>query len=93
MITAIVLITAQADMVPELARSLVEVQGVSEVFSVAGRWDLVALVRVANNDDLATVVSDRIRKLPGIVASETLIAFRAFSKRELETAFSLGLES
>lgn len=93
MVTAIVLITAQADRVPELAEALVEVAGVSEVFSVAGRWDLVAIVRVGSNDDLATVVSDRIRKLPGVVASETLIAFRAYSRRELEAAFSLGLES
>lgn len=93
MITAIVLITAQADRVPELAKALVEVKGVSEVFSVAGRWDLVAIARVGSNEDLATVVSDRIRKLPGIVASETLIAFRAYSQRELEAAFSLGLES
>lgn len=93
MVTAIVLITAQADRVPELAQALVEVEGVSEVFSVAGRWDLVAIVRVGSNDDLAIVVSNRIRKLPGIVASETLIAFRAYSRRELEAAFSLGLES
>ncbi|MBK7251435.1 MAG: Lrp/AsnC ligand binding domain-containing protein [Gammaproteobacteria bacterium] len=93
MVTAIVLITAQADRVPELAKALVEVKGVSEVFSVAGRWDLVAIVRVGSNEDLATVVSDRIRKLPGIVASETLIAFRAYSQRELEAAFALGLES
>ena len=60
--------------------------------SVAGRWDLVAIVRVKDNEDLATVVTDRIRKLPGIAGSETMISFRTYSKREIEAGFSLGAE-
>ena len=62
------------------------------MFSVAGRWDLVAIVRVKNNEDLATVVTDRIRKLPSIGGSATMIAFRTYSKRELKAGFSLGAE-
>ncbi|MBV6417437.1 MAG: hypothetical protein CMLOHMNK_02137 [Steroidobacteraceae bacterium] len=90
-VTAIVLIKAQTDMVTALARALVEIDGVAEVFSVAGHYDLVAIVRVADHDSLATVVSDGIRKLPGIAGTETLIAFRAYSRGELEAAYSIGL--
>lgn len=90
-VTAIVLIKAQTEKVSALAEAMVEVPGVSEVFSVAGQYDLIAIVRVPNNDRLAEVVSDRIRRLDGIAGSETLIAFRAYSRAELETAYSIGL--
>jgi DNA-binding Lrp family transcriptional regulator len=92
MVTAIVLIKAKTDRVSELAQALTEVEGVTEVFSVAGRWDLVVTVRVGEHEELATVVSDAIRKIPGIRHSETLIAFRTYSRRELEVAFSLGTD-
>jgi len=92
MVAALVLIKAQTDKVGDLAQALTGIEGVQEVFSVAGRWDLVAIVRVRNNEDLATVVTDRIRKLPDIAGSETMIAFRTYSKRELEAGFSLGVE-
>jgi len=90
-VTAIVLIKALSDQVSTLAMALVEIDGVAEVFSVAGHYDLVAIVRTSDNDRLAAVVSDGIRKLPGIAGTETLIAFRAYSRGELETAYSLGL--
>jgi DNA-binding Lrp family transcriptional regulator len=92
MVTAVVLIKAQTDMVSSLAERMADLDGVSEVFSVAGQYDLVALVRVKENDDLARVISDQVRKLPGIVSSETLIAFKVYSKRDIEAAFSLGLD-
>jgi DNA-binding Lrp family transcriptional regulator len=92
MVTAVVLIKAQTDKVSALAEQMAELEGVSEVFSVAGQYDLVALVRVRENDDLASVISDRVRKLPGIVSSETLIAFKVYSKKDIEAAFSLGLD-
>ena len=66
--------------------------GVSEVFSVAGRYDLVALVRVTKNEELADVISDKMRHLEGIVETETMIAFRAYSRQELEAGFELGLD-
>lgn len=92
MVTAIVLIKAETDRIPELAQRIAEMDGVQEVFSVAGRHDLVAIVKVGRNEDLADIISDRMRHLDGIVASETLIAFRAYSKKELEAGFELGLD-
>ena len=90
MVTAIVLIKAVTDRIPELAQSIADMDGVHEVFSVAGRHDLVAIVKVSRNEDLADIVSDRIRHLDGIVASETMIAFRAYSKQAREAGFELG---
>ncbi len=92
MVTAIVLIEAETSRVPELADQIVNMEGVQELFSVAGRHDLVAIVKVARNEDLADVISDKMRNLEGIVATETMIAFRAYSKRELEAGFELGLD-
>jgi DNA-binding Lrp family transcriptional regulator len=92
MVTAIVLIKAETNRIPALAEQITEMNGVSEVFSVAGRYDLVALVRVTKNEELADVISDRMRHLEGIVETETMIAFRAYSKQELEAGFELGLD-
>jgi len=92
MVTAVVLIKAETDKVPELAEKMAELEGVTEVFSVAGQYDLVALVRVRENDDLARVISSKMRKLPGIMGSETLISFKVYSKKDLEAGFSLGLD-
>ena len=92
MVTAIVLIKAETSRIPELAEKITEMKGVSEVFSVAGRYDLVAIVRVARNEDLADVISDKMRHQEGIVETETMIAFRAYSQQELEAGFELGLD-
>ena len=92
MVTAIVLIKAETNRIPELANQIAATSGVSEVFSVAGRYDLVAIVRVAKNDDLADVISDKMRHLDGIVETETMIAFRAYSKQDLAAGFELGLD-
>ena len=70
MVTAVVLIRAETDKVPELAEKMAELEGVTEVFSVAGQYDLVALVRVRENDDLARVISSKMRKLPGTHTSQ-----------------------
>lgn len=92
MVTAIVLIKAETSRIPDLADQITNMEGVSEVFSVAGRYDLVALVRVTRNEELADVISDKMRHLTGIVETETMIAFRAYSKHELEAGFELGLD-
>ena len=92
MVTAIVMIKAETSRIPELANQITEMAGVQEVFSVAGRVDLVAIVKVARNEDLADVISDKMRHLEGIVETETMIAFRAYSKKELEAGFELGLD-
>jgi len=78
--------------VPELAQKMADLEGVTEVFSVAGQYDLVALVRVRENEDLARVISEKMRKLPGINSSETLIAFKVYSRKDIEAAFSIGLD-
>jgi len=91
MVTAVVLIKAETDKVPELAQTMAELEGVSEVFSVAGQYDLVALVRVRENEDLARVISEKMRKLPGITGSETLISFKVYSKQDLDAGFQLAL--
>jgi DNA-binding Lrp family transcriptional regulator len=80
------------DKINEVAEALVEIAGVSEVFSVAGRYDLAAVIRVRTNDDLAQVVTERMRAVAGILETETLIAFRAFSRHDLERMFSVGME-
>ncbi|MGH7833901.1 MAG: Lrp/AsnC family transcriptional regulator [Candidatus Binatia bacterium] len=91
MITAIVLIQATHDRIPEVAQALADLEGVSEVYSVAGRHDLAVIVRVKDNDRLADVVTKDIRKIEGIESSETLIAFRVYSRHDLERMFSIGM--
>lgn len=91
MITAIVLIDAVHDRIPEVAEALAEIDGVSEVYSVAGRFDLVAMVRVTGHERLADVIAGAVDRVPGVERTETLIAFRAYSRHDLEAAFSLGL--
>jgi DNA-binding Lrp family transcriptional regulator len=92
MLTAIVLIDTEPARIPEIATLIAGIQGVSEVYSVTGKADLVAMVRVRDHDDLADVIADRISKVDGVVRTETHIAFRAYSNVDLEQAFDLGLD-
>jgi DNA-binding Lrp family transcriptional regulator len=90
MITAIVLINTEQGRTPEVAQALIDLPGVSEAYSVAGAYDLVAIARVRHHDDLAALVSGRIQKLPGIKTTNTLIAFQAYSQRDLEAMWDIG---
>ncbi len=92
MLSAIVLLTTERDKTNKVAETIADTDGVSEVYSVAGRYDLAAIVRVKDNDELAKVVPDRIRGIPGITSSETLISFRVYSRHDLERMFSIGME-
>ena len=92
MVTAIVLLTVTRGRVSEVAEQLAAQEGISEVYSVAGRFDLVAMVRVKANEDLADVVTKKLQRVDGIQSTETLIAFRAYSKIDLDGVFSLGFE-
>ena len=74
------------------AEAIAEIDGVSEVYSVTGTIDLIVLVRARRNEEVADIVSDRLNKVPGVVDTETHIAFRALSKHDLEAAFSLGYD-
>nr|WP_196791600.1 Lrp/AsnC ligand binding domain-containing protein [Motilibacter deserti] len=91
-ITAIVLVQTEVDRIPEVAARIADLEGVSEVYSVTGDVDLIALVRVRQHDELAAVIADRLNKVEGVVHTETHIAFRAYSKHDLEAAFALGVE-
>ena len=92
MVSAIVLLTVERDKINSVADAIADMDGVSEVYSVAGRYDLAAIIRVRSNEELAHVVTERIRKVPGISSSETLIALRVYSRHDLERMFSIGLE-
>jgi DNA-binding Lrp family transcriptional regulator len=93
MVHAFVRIDAVPSRVAPLASELPDVEGVAEVYSVAGHADLVAVVRVRHHDELAEVVTGRIHSLEGITDTRTLIAFQAFSKRDLEALWDLGEET
>jgi DNA-binding Lrp family transcriptional regulator len=90
MVTALVLLGVNRGKTNTIAETIAAIDGVSEVYSVAGRYDLAVIIRVKENDQLAAVVTEQIRKIEGIERSETLIAFRAFSRFDLEAAFSAG---
>jgi DNA-binding Lrp family transcriptional regulator len=91
-ITAIVLVNTEVDRIPEVAEAIADIPGVSEVYSVTGDADLVAMVRVRVHDQLAEVIAGTLNKVPGVLATSTHIAFRAYSRHDLEATFSLGLE-
>ncbi|MDH6462574.1 Lrp/AsnC ligand binding domain-containing protein [Micromonospora purpureochromogenes] len=91
MITAIVLIDCATDSIPEVAETLANLPGVSEVYSVAGHVDLIAMVRVREFEQIAQVIAGSISKVPGVLNTESHIAFRAYSQHDLEQTFAIGL--
>lgn len=92
MVSGIVLLNTKRGQINNVAETLAGMDGVSEVFSVAGQYDLVAVIRVKNNDALAALVTEKMLHVEGITRSETLIAFRVFSRHDLESMFSIGIE-
>ncbi len=92
MVHAVVLVQCEIDEIPEAAQAIADLQGVSEVYSVAGEFDLVAIVRVGGHDELATAIPGGIAKVEGVVRTETLIAFQVYSKHDLERLFSIGFD-
>lgn len=92
MISAIVLIKADVARIPEAAQAIAEIEGISEVYSVTGNIDLIAVARVSKHEDFADVIADRLNKIDGVQETETHIAFRTYSSEDLEAAFSIGLE-
>jgi DNA-binding Lrp family transcriptional regulator len=91
-ITSIVMISCSTDSIPEVAQAIAELPGVSEVYSVAGHVDLIAIVRVRQFEDVAEVIAGGISKVEGVLDTETHIAFRAYSQHDLEAAFAIGFE-
>jgi len=92
MVSALVLIECEKSVINPTAQALADLKGITEVYSVAGRVDLVAVIRVPDSDSLAEIVTDKMLKIPGILRTETLIAFRVFSKHDLESMFSIGID-
>ena len=92
MVTAIVLMNLERGSIQEVAEQLAALPGISEVYSVGGRYDLAALIRVKSNEDLADLVTGGMSRIGGIRSTETLIAFRAYSRHDLEAMFSVGME-
>jgi DNA-binding Lrp family transcriptional regulator len=92
MISALVLINVQRGQVNETAQSLLEIEGVAEVYSVTGEYDLVAVLRLHKYEDLADVVTNHLVNLPGITKTNTLMAFQCYSKADLQQAWDIGVE-
>lgn len=92
MITAIVMIQTTADRLTEAAQEIADLNGVSEVYSCAGDVDLIAILRVSDHEEIADIVPGRINKVAGVIETDTHIAFRSYSRRDAEDAFSIGLE-
>jgi len=90
-VTAIVLVKAEIQRIPEGAEMIAQIPEVSEVYSVTGEFDMVAMVRVRSHDELADVIPGRLNKVSGVTHTETHIAFRTYTRHDLEAAFSLGL--
>jgi DNA-binding Lrp family transcriptional regulator len=89
---AVVLVQCEIDEITEAAQAIADLDGVSEVYSVAGEFDLVAIVRVQAHEDLARVIPGGIAKIVGVERTETQIAFQVYSKHDLERMFSLGFD-
>jgi DNA-binding Lrp family transcriptional regulator len=92
MVSAIVLLSLERDKINTVAEELVDLEGITEVYSVAGQYDLAVMVRTANNDALADLITGHLLQVEGILRSETLIAFRVYSRYDLERMFSIGME-
>jgi DNA-binding Lrp family transcriptional regulator len=90
MVTSIILIRADRTKINETAQTLASVPGISEVYSVSGKYDLIAIARVNSNDELSELITDRLLKIDSILGTETLLAFKTYSKHDLEALFSIG---
>ena len=92
MVTALVLLNAERSKINTVAEKIADMKGVTEVYSIAGQYDLAAVVRVKTNEELADVVTKRLLAVAGITKSETLIAFQVYSKHDLDSMFAIGFE-
>jgi len=91
-VTAIVLMEAERSAIARLGPALADVPGVAEAYSVTGEFDFVAILRVKDHEEIAEVVTTRLSQIPGIVRTRTHVAFKVYSKHDLEAMFSVGFE-
>ena len=87
---AIVLLQAERSALASLGGELADIEGVAEAYSVTGEWDFVAILRLRTQDQLAQVVTARLSQLPGVVKTQTMVAFEVYSRHDLEALFSIG---
>lgn len=92
MVNAIVLLKVEKARINRLAEEIASFDGVAEVYSVAGQFDVVVNIRASDDEQIATLVTDELLQVEGILSSETLIAFRTYSRDDLDGLFSVGLE-
>lgn len=92
MVTAFILMNVETGRLRALAEELLEIEGITEVYSVAGGWDLVAIARVRQHEALSDLITEHVANVRGILKTETLIAFRAFSKRDLASMWDIGVD-
>ncbi len=91
MVTSIILINSERTKINEVAEQIAAMDGISEVYSVSGNYDLIAIARVASNEDLADLVTNKLLTIESIVKSETMLAFKAFSRHDLDGMFQIGM--
>jgi len=89
LVTSIILINAERTHINDVAERLVEISSISEVYSVSGNYDLIAIVRVKSNDELSDLVTNKMKEIDGITRTESMLAFRAYSRHDLDAMFSL----
>ena len=87
---AVVLVEAERDAMATLGSALAGIDGVAEAYSVTGEWDFVAIVRVAEHEQLATTITGQLLTLPGVVRTQTMVAFEVYSQHDLDAMFSIG---
>jgi DNA-binding Lrp family transcriptional regulator len=90
MVTSIILIQVDRTKINETAQTLSAIPGISEVYSVSGNYDLIAIARVATNEDLSELITGQMLKIPSILKTETMLAFKTYSRHDLESLFSIG---
>lgn len=92
MVTAVVLVTTESERVAEAAQAMLKIEGVTEVYSVTGPYDLVVMVRIPDFERLAQIVPEKLAQVPGVARTETMVAFRTYSDYDLDRIWSQGLE-
>jgi len=90
MINAIILINAERTKINSIGEQLVNLKGITEVYSVSGRFDLVAIIRLPHNDDLAELITEKVTKVEGIIKTESMVAFKTLTKQDVAGMFELG---
>ncbi len=92
MIQALLMINVQRGFIPQTAQKLLEIKGIREVYSVTGDYDLVAIVGVAEYDELAEVVTERLAAIETITKTQTMVAFKVYSRADLEQSWQIGVD-